>query len=57
MTADLTAEDIQDLLDLAPNATRGFVRVTFTSALAITAGGLPAPFAAGGRSARRSISW
>lgn len=47
MTADLTAEEIQRLLDLAPNATCGFVRVTYTSKLSIAPGGLPAPFAGG----------
>jgi predicted cupin superfamily sugar epimerase len=47
MTADLTPEEICRLLDLEPNATCGFVRVTFTSKLAIAPGGLPAPFAAG----------
>ena len=43
----LTAEEIVKLLDLQPNATCGFVRVTFTSPLAIAPGGLPAPFADG----------
>jgi hypothetical protein len=47
MTAELTAEEIQHLLALAPNASCGFVRVTFTSTLAIAPGGLPAPFAEG----------
>jgi predicted cupin superfamily sugar epimerase len=47
MTAELTPEEICRLLDLEPNATCGFVRVTFTSKLAIAPGGLPAPFAAG----------
>ena len=46
-TADLTADDIRRLLDLAPNATCGSVRVTFVSRQAIAAGGLPAPFADG----------
>ena len=45
MTAELTAEEISRLLDLEPNATCGFVRVTFTSNLSIAPGGLPAPFA------------
>ena len=47
MTMELTADEICRLLDLAPNATCGSVRVTFTSPLAIAPGGLPAPFAGG----------
>jgi uncharacterized protein len=47
MATDLTAEEIISLLDLTPNATCGFVRVTFLSKLVIAAGGLPAPFADG----------
>jgi uncharacterized protein len=47
MAAELTAEEICRLLDLAPNATCGSVRVSFTSRLAVAAGGLPAPFADG----------
>lgn len=43
----MTAEDIVKLLDLQPNATCGFVRVTFLSPLTIAPGGLPAPFANG----------
>ena len=39
-----TADEIIELLQLSPNATCGFVRVTFTSKLSIAAGGLPAPF-------------
>ena len=42
-----TADEIIELLQLAPNATCGFVRVTFTSKLSVAAGGLPAPFADG----------
>lgn len=45
--ADLTAEEIIRVLDLQPNATCGFVRVTFLSPLTIAPGGLPAPFANG----------
>ena len=41
----LSADEIIELLQLSPNATCGFVRVTYTSALNIAAGGLPAPFA------------
>ena len=47
MSADLTAEEIRSLLDLEPNATCGFVRVTFLSKEKIAPGGLPAPFADG----------
>lgn len=47
MPNDLTADEICRLLDLAPNATCGSVRVTFTSRLSVAAGGLPAPFADG----------
>jgi predicted cupin superfamily sugar epimerase len=46
-TATLTADEIRTLLTLAPNATCGYVRVSFTSPLTIAPGGLPAPFAAG----------
>ena len=42
-----TAAEIVDLLALEPNATCGSVRVTYTSKLSISAGGLPAPFADG----------
>jgi predicted cupin superfamily sugar epimerase len=45
MPDELTAEEIRALLKLEPNATCGFVRVTFVSKLEIAAGGLPAPFA------------
>src|SRR5687768_5640404 len=44
---DLSADEIRELLKLEPNATCGFVRVTFRSPLSIAAGGLPAPFADG----------
>ena len=47
MADDLTAEEVQWLLDLEPNATCGFVRVTFLSELAIAPGGLPAPLTNG----------
>jgi uncharacterized protein len=47
-TADeLTADELRGLLALAPNATCGFVRVTFVSRQPIAPGGLPAPFADG----------
>jgi len=45
--ADLGADDINSLLKLMPDATCGFVRETYTSALHIAPGGLPAPFADG----------
>src|SRR5882757_8199855 len=47
MTAELTADEIRSLLALEPNATCGFVRLSFVSKDAIAAGGLPAPFADG----------
>jgi predicted cupin superfamily sugar epimerase len=47
MTDELSADEIRSLLELEPNATCGYVRVTFLSKRAIAAGGLPAPFADG----------
>ena len=47
MSADLTADEIRALLNLEPNATCGFVRVTYMSNDKIAPGGLPAPFAGG----------
>jgi predicted cupin superfamily sugar epimerase len=47
MADTMTAEDVRKLLDLTPNATCGYVRVTFMSKQRIAAGGLPAPFAEG----------
>ena len=47
MATDMTAEDVRRLLDLTPNATCGYVRVTFISKERIAPGGLPAPFADG----------
>ncbi len=47
MTGDMTADEIRSLLKLEPNATCGFVRVTFLSKEKIAAGGLPPPFADG----------
>jgi predicted cupin superfamily sugar epimerase len=44
MAGELTADEIRRLLELEPNATCGFVRVTFLSKQSIAAGGLPAPF-------------
>jgi predicted cupin superfamily sugar epimerase len=42
---NLTADEVQALLKLEPNATCGFVRVTFVSKQTLAAGALPAPFA------------
>lgn len=42
----LTADEIRDLLKLEPNATCGFVRVTFESKQMLGEGALPAPFTA-----------
>src|SRR5436305_10704238 len=47
MTGDLTADEITRVLDLEPNATCGFVRVTYVAKQTIAPGGLPEPFAAG----------
>ncbi|TMJ61892.1 MAG: cupin domain-containing protein, partial [Alphaproteobacteria bacterium] len=47
MTGELTADEVRKLLDLEPNATCGFVRVTFVTKQSIAAGGLAAPFADG----------
>ena len=44
MSAELTADEICHLLNLAPNATCGFVRQSFLSPRTIAPGGLPAPF-------------
>ena len=49
MSGDLTAEQIRKLLELEPNATCGFVKLTFVSPQAFAAGALPAPFAQGKR--------
>ena len=45
--AEMTFEDVRKLLDLTPNATCGYVRVTFVSKQRIAPGGLPPPFAEG----------
>ena len=42
MADDLTADEIRALLELQPNATCGFVRQTYLSALSIAPNGLPA---------------
>jgi predicted cupin superfamily sugar epimerase len=44
MTGELTADEVCRLLALEPNATCGFVRLTFTSPQSIAPGGLPPPF-------------
>jgi len=44
---DLSADEVRSLLNLEPNATCGFVRVTYVSKQNIAPGGLPAPFAGG----------
>jgi predicted cupin superfamily sugar epimerase len=45
MTSELTADEVRSLLKLEPNATCGFVRLTFfLSNRSIGAGGLAAPF-------------
>jgi predicted cupin superfamily sugar epimerase len=48
MTDALSDQEIIDLLALEPNATCGFVRITYTSKLSIGADALPAPFARSG---------
>jgi uncharacterized protein len=47
LPADLTEEEIRNLLALEPNATCGFVKVTFLAKQSIAPGGFPAPFADG----------
>jgi hypothetical protein len=48
MSADkLSADQVRKLLKLEPHSTCGYVRETYTSALHIAPGGLPAPFADG----------
>jgi predicted cupin superfamily sugar epimerase len=47
MHQGMTYQDVERLLDLKPNATCGYVRVTFMSTERIAAGGLPAPFESG----------
>lgn len=43
---DLTAEQVRTLLQLEPNQTCGFTRLTYTSRQTLAAGALPPPFAA-----------
>ncbi len=47
MADELAAEDVRNLLDLEPNATCGFVRITYVSPQSIAAGGLPSPLGDG----------
>jgi uncharacterized protein len=47
MADELAAADVRKLLDLEPNATCGFVRITYVSSQSIAAGGLPPPFSDG----------
>ena len=47
MHQDMSYEDVRKLLNLEPNATCGYVRVTFVSSQRIAPGGLPAPFDGG----------
>jgi uncharacterized protein len=44
MSGPLTADDVRRLLALEPNATCGFVKLTFVSPQTLAAGALPAPF-------------
>ena len=45
MHRDMSAEDVRKLLDLTPNATCGYVRLTYVAKNEIAAGGRAAPFA------------
>lgn len=47
MHNDMSYDEVRKLLNLEPNATCGYVRVTFVSKQRIAPGGLPAPFADG----------
>jgi uncharacterized protein len=47
MHQGMSYDDVRKLLNLEPNATCGYVRVTFVSPQRIAPGGLPAPFADG----------
>jgi predicted cupin superfamily sugar epimerase len=42
--SEMTAADVETLLGLKPNATCGYVRVTYVSGLEVAAGGMAAPF-------------
>ena len=47
MHGNMSYDEVKRLLNLEPNATCGYVRVTFMSKERIAPGGLPAPFQAG----------
>jgi len=47
VSGELTSDEVVRLLNLEPNATCGFVRVTFVSKQAVAPGGLPPPFSDG----------
>lgn len=47
MHNDMSYDEVRKLLNLEPNATCGYVRVTFVSKQRIAPGGLPAPFEGG----------
>ncbi len=47
MNNDMSYDEVRKLLNLEPNATCGYVRVTFISKQRIAPGGLPAPFESG----------
>jgi hypothetical protein len=47
MINDMTFEDVRKLLDLTPNETCGYVRVSFVSRRKIAPGGMQAPFSDG----------
>ncbi len=57
MSGPLSADDVRKLLALEPNATCGFVKLTFVTQQTLAAGALPEPFAQSGRWGRRFISW
>jgi predicted cupin superfamily sugar epimerase len=45
MHRDMSADDVRKLLDLTPNATCGYVRVTYIARNQVAAGGMAPPFA------------
>src|SRR4029079_2498419 len=47
MHGNMSYDEVKKLLQLEPNATCGYVRVTYESKLRIAPGGLPTPFADG----------
>ena len=46
LTGDMTAAEVEALLQLQPNATCGYVRVTYMAEMEVPANALPSPFAA-----------